>query len=119
MGFRTLDFDIAYLRKLATAGFDGIASRHERNDRGFLRSGYAVPWAPTAVGAAVGALSTCLLGKRKTSAVAIGGLLGSVIGYGTVLASRGWIAPALRRAARRVAVVRDARWLEANPIDYA
>jgi hypothetical protein len=118
---RSFRSDMAYLGGLVGAGLDGIASaRLERNSPAFARP--PLVFAPTALGAAVGALGTRLLGKRKSSSnVVMGGLVGSMVGCGAAVAwaSRGSVLPAFRGAIREVSAVRDARWLEINPIDYA
>lgn len=123
MALRSLRFPFAYLKDLAAAGFDGVAStRRERSHRVYTSPSDLALWTSAAMGAAVGALGTPLFVKRKSaSTVALGGLVGSVVGCsaGLVWASRGWILPAARGAARRVNAVRDAHWLETNPIDYA
>jgi hypothetical protein len=51
----------------------------------------------------------------------MGGLVGSALGFGggVAWASRGFTGTAARHAIRGVNNVRDARWLERNPIDYA
>jgi hypothetical protein len=123
MAFQSFEFDPGYLKGLVAAGFDGIVSaRHEITDRVYTPPSPTVLLTPTAMGAAVGALSARLLGKRKSGAtLALGGLVGSIVGCGAALAwaSRGLVRPAARRAARQVNAVRDAHWLQTNPIDYA
>jgi hypothetical protein len=78
-------------------------------------------WAPTAAGAAIGVLSVCFSTRRSGASVAVGGLIGSALGFGggVAWASRGFTRDVARRAIRNVNVVRDARWLEKNPIAYA
>jgi hypothetical protein len=121
MAARALELDIAYLGELVGAGWDGIAAaRNRTSTRVFTSPLDAV--APTAIGAAIGALSTRLLQRRKSGfTVAMGGLVGSIVGCGAALAwsSRGIVVPAARGAAQRVNAVRDAHWLQANPITYA
>ncbi len=123
MAFHWLDVDVAYLKGLAAAGFEGIrTARHEMYDSVTEARPERVLWPPAALGGALGALGARLIGKRKSaSAVALGGLVGSMVGCGAALAwsSRGLAGPCARGAARRVNALRDARWLAANPIDYA
>jgi hypothetical protein len=79
-------------------------------------------WTPAAIGAALGALSVRLLGKRKSAAeVALGGVIGTIVACAAAVAwtSRDMVAPAVRGAVRNMSAVRDARWLETNPINYA
>jgi hypothetical protein len=112
-----------YFKQLVRAGLDGIDSaRNERDGRVFTPPLQTVVWTPTAIVATIGMLSAHLIGKRKSvSRVALGGLAGSVLGFGAALAwaSRDFIGPAARTAVRRVDAVRDAHWLESHPIDYA
>jgi hypothetical protein len=118
-----LESDFAYLRQLARAGMDGIDSaRHDIDGGVFTPPLQTVVWKPTALGATIGMLSAHLVGNRKSvSRVALGGLAGSVFGFGAAMAwaSRGFIGPAARTAMRRMNAARDAHWLETHPIDYA
>jgi hypothetical protein len=119
---RSLESDLAYVKALLGAGAVGIASaRRELAGRVFAPPLHPAAWTPAAVGATVG-LTTGLIRKRKSrSSVAIGGLVGSVLGFSAALAwtSRHFTAVVCRRAVRHVNATRDAHWLEANPIDYA
>jgi len=77
--------DLVYLRQLVGAGFDGIASaRHELHGRVFTAASRTAVWTPPAIGAAVGMLSTRLMGKRRS--MVMGGLIGGVVGLGAVAA---------------------------------
>ena len=63
---RSLKPDLTYLKQLVGAGWDGIAfARHEMRDGVFSPPLETVVWTPTAVGAAIGLLSTQLSGKRN------------------------------------------------------
>lgn len=79
-------------------------------------------WPATTVGAAVGA-SMASLSKRRRSGygVAAAGLIGGALGLGCSLAwaSRDFTGALARGAVDKITIVRDARWLEKNPIDYA
>jgi hypothetical protein len=114
--------DIAYFRNLIKAGLNGITSARNERSGVFTPRWKAAAWTPALVGAAVGALSTCFDKKnRSVPRAAIGGLVGSALGFGggVAWASRGFTGTAARHAIRGVNNVRDARWLERNPIDYA
>jgi hypothetical protein len=115
MQTHSLGSNLTYLKQLAGAGLKGIETT--RRDRP------GVPgWAPVAIGVVIGLLSAAITGRRKTaSRAAIGGLVGSVVGFSAGLAwtSGRSLGPAARAAARRVNEVRDARWLATNPITYA
>ena len=118
----SLKSDLTYLGQLISAGWDGVATaRKEPGGVLALDAGNAI-WRPTAIGSAIGALGTGLIGNRRSGGrVAMGGLAGGVLGLSAALAwsSRGFTRHALRSAARKVNAARDAHWLEKNPIDYA
>lgn len=118
-----LKSDITYLRRLTEAVLDGITSAPAgTTDRPVTPVMTASLWTPTAVGAAIGAIIASL-SRRQTSGyrVAAGGLVGSALGLGAGVAwtSRDFTRAVARSTARKVNGVRDARWLEKNPIDYA
>jgi hypothetical protein len=113
---------VAYLKQLIGAGFEGISStRNELGGRVLTHPLKAVVWTPAAIGATVGALGARLSGNRKASTIAMGGLVGGIVGSGAALAwaSRGFAGLAARRSIRLVSAVRDTHWLEIHPIDYA
>ncbi len=110
--------DIAYVGQLIGAGWHGAAGVRPRRDTS-LEPGL---WTPAAVGAALGALSVRAFRKRRSvSTVALGVVIGTIVGFGAAVAwaSRGLVVPAARGAVRGVNAVRDARWLESHPINYA
>jgi hypothetical protein len=114
--------DIAYFRNMVKAGLDGITSARNERSGIFTPRWKAAAWTPALVGAAIGALSTCFDKKRRSvPRAAIGGLVGSALGFGggVAWASRSFTGTAARHAIRGVNNVRDARWLERNPINYA
>ena len=114
--------DIAYFRNLVRAGLNGITSARNERSGVFTPRWKAAAWTPALVGAAVGALSTCFdKDRRSVQRAAMGGLVGSALGFGggVAWASRGFTGTAARHAIRSVNHVRDARWLERNPINYA
>ena len=114
--------DIAYFRNLIKAGLNGITSARNERSGVFTPRWKAAAWTPALVGAAIGALSTCFDKERRSvPRAALGGLVGSALGFGggVAWASRGFTGTAARHAIRGVNNVRDARWLERNPINYA
>lgn len=120
---RSIQSDLAYFKQLVGAGWDGVtATRRELDEGVFMSPLQAVVWGPTAIGATIGMLSSRATGSRKSALrMALGGLIGSVLGFGAALAwaSREFTGPAARRAVRHVNAARDAHWLETHPIDYA
>jgi len=119
----SLECNAAYVRRLAKAVLDGITSAPKatagKTIPSFLRGS---GWAPTAIGAAIGVLSASLSRKRRSGyRLAVGGLAGSALGFGAgvVWASRDTTGAIARRTIQKVNSVRDAHWLEKNPIDYA
>ena len=119
----SLKSEIVYARKLVEAGLDGIASTWEKSgDRVVEPLTAARVWVPASIGAATGLVGVCLnRNRRSVSAFAVGGLLGSILGFsaGMAWASREFSGTAVKTAIGKVNTVRDARWLEHNPIDYA
>ena len=116
---RPLESELSYARKIAGAGWGSVVSARQET-KVFPASTKAV-WIAVAVGAGVGMLSR-VGGKRSTAAtVAIGALIGGVVGFGAGIAweSREFTGTVARKAMREIGAVRDARWLERNPIDYA
>jgi hypothetical protein len=119
-----LKSDMAYLADLFDAGITGAMSSWNGVDgRESARRFTPAVYAPTLVGATIGVLSAFLgeKGPRSTHRIVMSGLAGSALGFGGGAA---WISRSLVRAAARGAVkkmdnVRDARWLEKHPIDYA
>lgn len=109
--------------QLAEAGVSGATSVWRTpGGRAFAPVLKNQVWAATAIGGAIGAVSA-LLGRRRRSAygTVLGGVVGGTIGFGGGIAwtSRDFTGAVARNAIRKVSVVRDARWLERNPIDYA
>jgi hypothetical protein len=116
----TLTSDVRYGISLVQAGMDGVISARKATDIPPVLS--SPVWALTAIGAVVGASTASLSRNRKSGyGVAVGGLVGSVLGLGCGLAwaSRAFTGALARGATRKINTVRDARWLEMNPIDYA
>lgn len=119
---RGIPSDIGYLKALIGAGLDGISSaRQELGGRVLTPPLRSVVWKPAAIGATVGALGVRLTGNRKSSSIAVGGLLGSLAGFAAALAwtSRRFAGSAARKAFDRVSATREAHWLAGHPIDYA
>jgi len=102
---------------LVQAGVDGV--NYARKDTPPVS--LSPVWVPTAIGAAAGMWIASRSKRNSGSGVALAGLIGSAVGLGCgfVWASRGVTGALARGAMREIDTVRDARWLERNPIDYA
>jgi hypothetical protein len=109
-----------YALDLVQAGMQGIRStpRPANLSAGLV----SAAWAPAALGALVGA-SAVSFDRRHSSLydVARGGFVGSMVGIGCSVAWRLGkpTGAVVRNAWRGINQVRDAQWLEKNPIDYA
>jgi hypothetical protein len=118
-----LSSDIAYFKNLIRAGLDGITSAlNEKHGGVFTPALKDAAWTPAVLGAGIGVLSTCFdKDRRSVPRAAIGGLVGSAVGFGggAAWASRRFTGMAAKRAMRGVNKIRDARWLEKHPIDCA
>jgi ABC-type Fe3+-siderophore transport system permease subunit len=109
---------VYYVVDLIHAGMDGAvtAGKTAIVPQAAVRTALAA----IAVGAGLGAATAALDRKSKFELAAkslIGGAVG--LGCGLAWASRKYAVVAARGAARRIGTVRDARWLEKNPIDFA
>jgi hypothetical protein len=117
-----LKSDFAYAAALVRAGISGVSSARRSTPQ--VRTAGLAPeiWGGAVAGAAFAILSSGLSPKaarRRTAAV--GCVIGSALGVSAVLAwrSRGLTRSAARNAVSKINAVRDARWLEKNPIAYA
>jgi hypothetical protein len=117
--------DLAYVRNMVEAGFEGATS--VRKDGARLAASprpnrARTEWVSAAIGVAVGMGSACLARERKSPySVLLSGMVGGSLGYGGALAwgSRDRTVAMAGSAMQKVNAVRDARWLEKNPIAYA
>ena len=115
--------DFTYIRHLAEAGLDGVTSVwNAPPDRTMASDARNAVWLTAAVCGFVGGVSAFLIGRRKSRyGPALGILIGGATGFGSGVAwkSRGLTTAIGRSVARKVNAVRDERWLEKHPIDYA
>ena len=120
---QSLTSEVHYVIDLIRGGWNGAVDARKANAALELNPSFAsTVWTSAAVGAAVGVWSTSSnRDRRSASSLALGGLIGSALGIGCGLtwASRGYTRALVRNAARRINDVRDAHWIEKNPIDYA
>ena len=118
-----LGSDITYVRSLAEAGVNGVPGVwNGAGTRAYPPVLRNSGWVSTAIGGTIGALSALLFRRRRSGyGTALGGLVGSAIGFGggVAWASRDLTGTVARSVIQEVNAVRDARWLEKNPVDYA
>lgn len=124
--------NVEYVRKLANSGLEGAGRGREEFLEGedvapFLADAARQAVTPALVGACLGALGA-LFGERRprgerpsadrTAAYCV---LGGAIGFGAGLAwkTQGLAANIARRGLQNTRPVRDERWLERHPINYA
>ena len=118
----SLKSDVSHFINLIQGGWDGAIAARPTDAPALTPDWPNAVWGPAAIGAAVGAWSTSWNRNRKSPySVAVGALVGSALGFGCAVAwaSRGFTGAVARGALERVNNIRDARWLEKNPIDYA
>jgi hypothetical protein len=119
--------EVKYGRKVLGSGLEGARSGREAFLNGrpfttFLGESVRAALKPAALGACIGFLS-CYPGNRRRSigkGLALG-WLGGAIGFGAGIAwtNRRLTASMASDARRNIGRVRDERWLEGHPIDYA
>ena len=113
---------IGYFESLVRASLDGISqARHEVRNSVFTPPLGSFALKSLAAGALAGAVGARLSGNRKPSRIAVGGAVGTALGFGAavVWTSRHFTYSAARSTVQLVNAARDAHWLKTNPIDYA
>jgi hypothetical protein len=118
---------LQYGRALVNSGMEGL--RHGRVAHlqrqplyGVLSDSARGAIGLAAIGTCAALVGTCLAGRRARNVRAVGyGVAGSVIGLAVALAwkTRDLTASMGRSALREMNTVRDQRWLQNHPIDYA
>jgi uncharacterized membrane protein YfcA len=110
---------VYYIVDLIHAGMDGAVTAEKTTvvPQDLVRSVLTI----AAVGAAVGAATATLNNRRARYELAMKSLIGGAVGLGcgVAWASRKYAGAMARGAIRKMNLVRDARWLEKNPINYA
>jgi hypothetical protein len=117
----TLKSEAVYARDMVKAGLNAATSARKVNPPDLARASQTAI-APALLGAAVGVLGIYLGRKGKLgNAAVLGGLVGCAVGFtgGVAWGTRAQASAAARTALHDVQVVRDARWLEKNPVAYA
>ncbi|HEY3837300.1 MAG TPA: hypothetical protein VGL72_12045 [Bryobacteraceae bacterium] len=108
----SLKSEVIYARDMVKAGLDAAASGEKA----------VTNLAPAVLGVAVGVLGVYLGRKgRMGNRALLGGLIGGALGFssGVVWGTREQARVGCINAAQSVQAVRDARWLEKNPVAYA
>jgi hypothetical protein len=121
-----LKSEVIYARDIVKAGLDAAASAGkmvsgEEPKSNLARLGRSA-LAPAALGAAIGILGVYLGRKERLGHTALlGGLVGCALGFtsGVAWGTRAQARVCCLTAAHNVQSVRDAHWLEKNPIAYA
>jgi hypothetical protein len=116
-----------YSRRLYHAALDGARSGQQEFLHGTalaqrLDESTRHAWIPAAIGACVGLFSVCPGKPKKTAGRALAlGLVGGLVGFSAALAweNRRLATNVASSAWKKIGRVRDERWLERNPIDYA
>jgi peptidoglycan/LPS O-acetylase OafA/YrhL len=122
-----LKAEVEYGRNLAGSGWQGA-----RDAAGSMLHGEAVgellgrsvraSWAPTALGAGLGAACALIAGGRKPKAAAVAamGVVGGVVGFtaGVAWETRQLSGEIARGAMRRIGTTRDSHWLGKHPISF-
>jgi hypothetical protein len=119
--------ELKYGRKVLVSGLEGARSGREAFLHGqdltpFLGESVRNALKPAAMGACLGVLAGCSgRGHKSIAKVLAFSLLGSVIGFGAgvIWENRSLAASVADGALRNIDKVRDERWLERHPIDYA
>lgn len=118
----SLKSEVIYARDIVKAGLDAAVSVRKSDPLDSLGRVSQSALAPAAIGAAIGLLGVYLGRKgRPGNTVLVGCLVGGALGFtgGVAWGTRQRTKTCYKNAAHNVQVVRDARWLEKNPIAYA
>lgn len=119
--------NLDYGKKLVRSGLEGAADGRNAYLEGtplspFLSEAARSAWNPAVVGACIGLLGS-YMGRRNrsTNRAVVLAALGAIVGFGAgfTWTSRHLATSIGHEAAKRVNAVRDERWLERNPINYA
>jgi hypothetical protein len=118
-----LKSEVEYGRDLADSGWQGARSALLGKPVGeILSSSVRASWAPTVMGAGVGALCALLAERRKPRPVAIVvmGVVGSFVGFtaGVAWETRQLSSGIARGALRNIGSTRDSHWLGKHPINF-
>jgi hypothetical protein len=119
--------EFEYGRRILNSAVDGARGGREAFLKGrsltpFLREGLLSALKPAVVGASIGVLGSYPGDRHRSLGRALAfGFAGWAIGLGAGVAweTRGLTERVISTALRNIGRMRDERWLEKNPIDYA
>lgn len=122
----SLKSEVIYARDIVKAGLDAATSAAKAipGEQPAARLAHVSQsaLAPAAVGAAIGILGVYLGRRGRVGNIAIlGGLVGGALGFtaGVAWATRRQTKLCYSAAADNIQAVRNAHWLEKNPVAYA
>jgi hypothetical protein len=122
-----LKSEVEYGRDLADSGWQGALTAWDTVIQTepvgeMLSRSVRASWAPTVMGAGVGALCALLVQRRRTSApIAVAlGVAGGVVGFTAAVAweTRQISSEVARGALRKISTTRDSHWLDKHPINF-
>ncbi len=122
-----LKSEVDYGRNLADSGWQGARSAYGSMLRGepvgtILSRSARASWAPTVMGAGVGALCALVAQRSKpnTTAVVAMGVVGGFVGFtaGVAWETRQLSSGIARGAMRNIGTTRDSHWLGKHPINF-
>ena len=122
-----LKSELEYGRDLADSGWQGARTAadsmlQEEPVAELLSRSARASWAPTVLGASLGALCGLLAQRRKPNKAAVValGMVGGFVGFtaGVAWETRELSSGIARGAMRRMETTRDSHWLGKNPISF-
>jgi len=122
-----LKSEVDYGRNLAGSGLQGARAAadsilHGEHVGKILGRSARASWAPTVMGAGLGALCGLLAQRRKPNAAAVAamGVVGGVVGFtaGVAWETRQLSSGIARGAIRNIGTTRDSHWLGKHPINF-
>jgi hypothetical protein len=116
-----------YARRLANSGLQGASGGRDEFLKGkaiapYLGESAQEAFVDAALGACIGILGACINRERRSVSRTVAlGLVGGAIGFGAGMTwrTRSLAANIARGALKTTDAVRDERWIEKHPIDYA
>jgi hypothetical protein len=122
-----LKSELEYGRDLADSGWQGARTAYDSMSQEkpvgeILSRSARASWAPTVMGAGVGALCGLLVQRRKpnTAVVVAMGVVGGFVGFtaGVAWETRQLSSGIARGAMRKIGNARDSHWLGKHPINF-